>query len=38
MFFEIQRILAAKRPKAFLLENVKQLRGNEPAQNALLVS
>lgn len=29
MFFEIQRILAHHRPKAFLLENVKQLRGHE---------
>ncbi len=29
MFFEIQRILATKRPKAFLLENVKQLRGHD---------
>jgi DNA (cytosine-5)-methyltransferase 1 len=29
MFFEIQRILANKRPKAFMLENVKQLRGHE---------
>jgi DNA (cytosine-5)-methyltransferase 1 len=29
MFFEIQRILARKRPKAFLLENVKQLRGHD---------
>ncbi len=28
MFFEIQRILAAKRPPAFLLENVKQLKGH----------
>jgi len=28
MFFEVQRILAEKRPKAFLLENVKQLRGH----------
>lgn len=28
MFFEIQRILAGKRPKAFLLENVKQLQGH----------
>ena len=28
MFFEIQRILAAKQPKAFLLENVKQLKGH----------
>jgi len=29
MFFEIQRILAEHRPKAFLLENVKQLRGHD---------
>ena len=29
MFFEIQRILAEKRPKAFMLENVKQLRGHD---------
>ena len=29
MFFEVQRILAEKRPKAFLLENVKQLRGHD---------
>lgn len=29
MFFEIQRILSYHRPKAFLLENVKQLRGHE---------
>lgn len=29
MFFEIQRILAARRPEAFLLENVKQLRGHD---------
>ncbi len=28
MFFEIQRILADKKPKAFLLENVKQLKGH----------
>lgn len=28
MFFEIQRILAHHRPKAFLLENVKQLKGH----------
>jgi len=28
MFFEIQRILVGKRPKAFLLENVKQLKGH----------
>ncbi|WP_299011763.1 DNA (cytosine-5-)-methyltransferase [uncultured Shewanella sp.] len=29
MFFELQRILAEKRPKAFLLENVKQLKGHD---------
>ncbi len=29
MFFEIQRILVEKRPKSFLLENVKQLRGHD---------
>ena len=29
MFFEIARILRAKRPKAFLLENVKNLRGHD---------
>ncbi|MBU9818786.1 DNA (cytosine-5-)-methyltransferase [Rahnella sp. BCC 1045] len=29
MFFEIQRILAKRRPKAFMLENVKQLRGHD---------
>lgn len=29
MFFEIQRILADKEPKAFLLENVKQLVGHD---------
>ena len=29
MFFEIQKILVAKRPKAFLLENVKQLKGHD---------
>jgi len=29
MFFEIQKILATKRPKAFMLENVKQLKGHD---------
>ena len=29
MFFEIQRILAKHHPKAFLLENVKQLEGHD---------
>ena len=32
MFFEIQRILAHKQPKAFLLENVKQLKGHDNGQ------
>ena len=32
MFFEVQRILAEKRPKAFLLENVKQLKGHNKGQ------
>lgn len=32
MFFEIQRIIAEKRPKAFLLENVKQLQGHDKGQ------
>lgn len=32
MFFEVQKILAAKRPKAFLLENVKQLQGHNKGQ------
>lgn len=29
LFFEIERIIGAKRPKVFLLENVKQLRGHD---------
>lgn len=29
LFFEIERIIKDKRPKAFLLENVKQLRGHD---------
>jgi DNA (cytosine-5)-methyltransferase 1 len=29
MFFEVQRILAVHRPKIFLLENVKQLKGHD---------
>lgn len=29
LFFEIERIIKEKRPKAFLLENVKQLRGHD---------
>ena len=29
LFFEVERILAAHRPKAFLLENVKNLQGHD---------
>ncbi len=29
LFFDIERILAAKKPQAFLLENVKQLMGHD---------
>lgn len=29
LFFDIERILLAKKPKAFLLENVKQLKGHD---------
>jgi DNA (cytosine-5)-methyltransferase 1 len=29
LFFDIERIIKAKRPKAFLLENVKQLKGHD---------
>lgn len=32
LFFDIARILAAKKPKAFVLENVKQLRGHNNGQ------
>ena len=32
MFFEIQRILAEKRPKAFLLENVKQIQSHNKGE------
>ena len=32
LFFEIARILEAKRPKAFVLENVKMLRGHNKGQ------
>lgn len=37
MFFEIQRILAEKRPKAFLLENVKQLRGHDKGRTLKMI-
>lgn len=37
MFFEIQRILDAKRPKAFLLENVKQLKGHDQGRTLQVI-
>jgi DNA (cytosine-5)-methyltransferase 1 len=37
MFFEIQRILAEKKPKAFLLENVKQLRGHDKGRTLKMI-
>lgn len=32
LFFDIERILLAKHPKAFLLENVKQLKGHDKSR------
>lgn len=32
LFFDIQKILVEKRPKAFLLENVKQLKGHNKGE------
>ena len=29
LFFDIERVMLAKKPKAFLLENVKQLKGHD---------
>ena len=37
MFFEIERIIAAKRPKAFLLENVKQLKGHNKGETLRII-
>lgn len=37
MFFEIQRILSAKKPKAFLLENVKQLKGHDKGRTLQMI-
>ncbi|NOI55239.1 DNA (cytosine-5-)-methyltransferase [Vibrio crassostreae] len=37
MFFEVQRILTEKRPKAFLLENVKQLRGHDKGRTLKMI-
>lgn len=37
LFFDIERILEAKRPKAFLLENVKQLRGHDKGRTLKVI-
>lgn len=37
MFFHIARILKEKRPKAFLLENVKQLRGHDKGKTLAVI-
>ena len=37
MFFEIERIIATKRPKAFLLENVKQLKSHDGGRTLKII-
>lgn len=37
LFFEIERIIEEKRPKAFLLENVKQLRGHDKGRTLKVI-
>jgi DNA (cytosine-5)-methyltransferase 1 len=37
MFFEIQRILSEKQPKAFMLENVKQLKGHDKGRTLQII-
>lgn len=37
LFFEIERILKVKRPKAFLLENVKQLRSHDNGRTIKII-
>lgn len=37
LFFDLKRIIAAKRPKAFLLENVKNLRSHDKGQTFRLI-
>ena len=37
LFFEIERIIKAKRPKAFLLENVKQLVGHDKGHTLMVI-
>ncbi|MBU8892405.1 MAG: DNA cytosine methyltransferase [Bacteroidales bacterium] len=37
LFFDIERILIAKKPKAFLLENVKQLKGHDKGRTLITI-
>ncbi|SHN91985.1 DNA-cytosine methyltransferase [Bathymodiolus heckerae thiotrophic gill symbiont] len=37
LFFDIERILKNKKPKAFLLENVKQLRGHDKGRTLNII-
>jgi len=37
LFFEIERIIEEKRPKAFLLENVKQLKGHDKGRTLKVI-
>lgn len=37
LFFEIERIIKDKRPKAFLLENVKQLKGHDKGRTFAVI-
>jgi DNA (cytosine-5)-methyltransferase 1 len=37
LFFDIKRIIAAKRPRAFLLENVKNLRSHDKGQTFKII-
>ena len=37
LFFDIERILIAKKPKAFLLENVKQLKGHDNGRTLVTI-
>ncbi len=37
LFFEIERIIQEKKPKAFLLENVKQLRGHDKGRTLKVI-
>lgn len=37
LFFEIERIMKEKRPKAFLLENVKQLKGHDKGRTLAVI-